>query len=352
MGYAYSPDALIYDSGTGTWRLRPDYDHTMHRVDIQITDDDAYFDGDWTNGEVGDDANQLGSVYDMAGNPIASGQIYDEEYYELSGPGGETIWVERVEIGGQHVGYIVTAPLEEGVTYTQTGGGNVGTASDTGGTDTRITYSEMYSVQCFGPGTMILTAEGEVPVEWLAVGDRVVTRDHGLQPIRWIGRQGVAPSHARREAGIRPVHISPGAIAPGAPSHDLILSGNHRVLLRDAMAELYFGSAEVLVPAKALIDGNAVLPGRDRGGLVYTHLLFERHEIIQAEGLWVESLLTNARALDRLPQALRHEVLAALGDKAHRMQAARICLKPREVALLRPQVRDVAKARRRRNHVA
>lgn len=39
-----------------------------------------------------------------------------------------------------------------------------------------------------GPGSYVMTSQGELPVEWLAVGDQLVTRDHGLQPLRHIER--------------------------------------------------------------------------------------------------------------------------------------------------------------------
>ena len=45
---------------------------------------------------------------------------------------------------------------------------------------------------CFAAGTRILAENGEVPVESLLIGDRVVAlRLGGLAPIRWIGRRDV-----------------------------------------------------------------------------------------------------------------------------------------------------------------
>ena len=42
-------------------------------------------------------------------------------------------------------------------------------------------------IPCFAPGTLIATPKGEVPVENLRAGDRVITRDNGIQEIRWTG---------------------------------------------------------------------------------------------------------------------------------------------------------------------
>lgn len=44
-------------------------------------------------------------------------------------------------------------------------------------------------VACFTPGTGIATPKGEVAFERLKKGDRVLTRDNGIQTIRWIGRK-------------------------------------------------------------------------------------------------------------------------------------------------------------------
>src|SRR5260370_416178 len=41
---------------------------------------------------------------------------------------------------------------------------------------------------CFGRGTLILTAHGEVPVESLANGALVMTTN-GALPVKWVGRQ-------------------------------------------------------------------------------------------------------------------------------------------------------------------
>ena len=40
---------------------------------------------------------------------------------------------------------------------------------------------------CFTPGTMIATLRGERAVETLQQGDKIVTRDNGVQEIAWIG---------------------------------------------------------------------------------------------------------------------------------------------------------------------
>ena len=49
---------------------------------------------------------------------------------------------------------------------------------------TILNFSEIENIICFTPQTRIATPLGLVAIEDLEVGDMVVTRDHGLQPIR------------------------------------------------------------------------------------------------------------------------------------------------------------------------
>ena len=138
------------------------------------------------------------------------------------------------------------------------------------------------TVPCFVAGTLIRTAGGDVPVERLSVGDLVRTRDDGLQPIRWIGR--------RRVAALGP--FAPVAIAADTfGAHDaLMVSPLHRVLVRNAAAELCFGTHEVLAHARDLLRHPGVSV-RDGGQVEYVHLLFDRHQILWSGGLETESFL-------------------------------------------------------------
>ena len=137
-------------------------------------------------------------------------------------------------------------------------------------------------VICFVTGTQILTPGGLVAVEDLVAGDRVVTRDHGAQPIRWIGRRHV-PGHGSNA----PVQFAPGTIGNFAP---LRLSQQHRVLIHSQMAELMFGHCDVLVPAKSLVNGvDICLCACPR--VEWVHLLLQDHHIVLAEGAPCETLL-------------------------------------------------------------
>ncbi len=156
-------------------------------------------------------------------------------------------------------------------------------------------------VICFTPGTRIATAEGEVAVEFLRPGDLVQTLDHGLQPLRWVGRTRV-PALGR----LAPVRIAAHALGN---RRALLVSPQHRMLVSGWQAAMLFAEDEVLVPAQALVNGRQVT--RVEGGTVdYIHLLFDRHEVIWAEGAPSESFHPGQQGWQALDSAARAEVLA------------------------------------------
>lgn len=128
---------------------------------------------------------------------------------------------------------------------------------------------------CFAAGTLIATPRGLRRVDALCPGDMVKTHDDGAQPILWIGRRRVTGF------GINaPVRFEPGCIGN---RYVLFLSPQHRVMIRSPMAELLFGTHEVLVPAKAMIDGCAIRSD-PCAEVSYVHLLLERHTLLEVAG--------------------------------------------------------------------
>lgn len=163
------------------------------------------------------------------------------------------------------------------------------------------------------------------------MGDRVLTRDNGFQDIRWIG--------SRRMAGTgkaAPVVIRGGALGN---VHDLCVSPLHHVLVSGWKAELITGEREVLVPAKALIDGAAIQ--RVTGPAVeYFHILFDAHQVILSDGVFSESFHPGHTGLAAFETAMRAEIcdifpeLSESGCAGYGTVARRV-LKPHEAALLR-----------------
>lgn len=152
----------------------------------------------------------------------------------------------------------------------------------------------------FTPGTLITLAGGrQIPIETLRPGDKVLTRDAGPQPVRWIGR-----ARLRAVGGFAPVVITKGTLGN---TGDLIVSQHHRIFLYQRGTERVGRTAELLVQAKHLVDGDRVYL-REGGHADYLSLIFDRHEIVFAEGIAAESLMVNEATLRLLPDDLAEEV--------------------------------------------
>ena len=158
---------------------------------------------------------------------------------------------------------------------------------------------------CFARGSFIETEDGAKPVEDLVVGDLVMTKDHGLQPIRWIGSAWRSAAMLRQNPKLAPIKIAKDTFGPGRPQQDLLVSPQHRVLVEAPAARAAFGSDEILVAARHLCALEGVAPVESGSGVQYFHILLDRHEIIYANGLETESLYLGAQALKTLsPEAL------------------------------------------------
>ncbi|SIT76993.1 Hint domain-containing protein [Pontibaca methylaminivorans] len=182
-------------------------------------------------------------------------------------------------------------------------------------------------VPCFASGTLIATPGGEVAIEHLRAGDIVLTRDSGPRPIRWIGSRLLDQSTLAASPHLRPVRIRAGALGPGQPRADLVVSPQHRILVRSIIAERMFGAAEVLVAARQLVGLDGIDIAADLTGIRYHHMLFDRHEVVISNGAETESLHTGRQALLSVGPAARAEILAIfpeLRQPDHQPRGARL----------------------------
>ena len=163
---------------------------------------------------------------------------------------------------------------------------------------------------CFARGTLISTDTGEQRVEDISIGDWVATLDNGWQQVRWVGWQSLTSDTMTLLPQFRPIRIRAGALGCGLPSADLVVSPQHRMLVRSLIASRMFGTAEVLVPAVRLLD----LPGVERvegaAAVDYFHILLDRHEVLVANGAAAESLHLGPIALMSMEDEARAEIAA------------------------------------------
>lgn len=198
----------------------------------------------------------------------------------------------------------------------------------TGNTDTGLV--EITQVPCFAAGTRIDTVSGPVTVETLERGDLVLTRDNGPMPILWVGSRKVS-----KFKGNRPVRIRAGSF--GA-LRDVVVSPNHRVLLRDVWAELLYGVPEVLVSAKDLVNHATVIWETHPGPWSYFHILLESHQMLRSEGVFSESYQPGQIGFAAFDDQTRDEIAGLYPDLLEMPSsygpAARMSLKPGETATL------------------
>jgi hypothetical protein len=166
-------------------------------------------------------------------------------------------------------------------------------------------------VTCYVAGTLIDTPDGSRAAEQLVAGDLVRTQDHGAQALRWVGRS----THDVTEA-LAPIRIAVGALGQGLPRRDLLVSPQHRMLLRSRIAARMTGQSEVFLSAKKLLG----LPGVTRetalSQVTYVHFLCDHHEIVFAEGAPSETLLPAPQALATLGRDAIEELQALFPELA------------------------------------
>lgn len=189
-----------------------------------------------------------------------------------------------------------------------------------------FTFPGALAVPCFAAGSMIRTDFGMVAIEKLSVGDMIATCDHGFQPIQWIGSRHLSARQLAECPQYLPIRISAGALGRGCPQSDLLVSPQHRILVRSTIAQRMFGCAEVLVAAKQLVGIEGIEIAEDATEVVYFHMLFEHHEIVYSNGAETESLFTGPMALKAVGRAAAEEIFnlfPQLRDRDYSAEPAR-----------------------------
>ncbi len=197
------------------------------------------------------------------------------------------------------------------------------TVTATGQQDTGNTIGMPYdqimrasAVVCFASGTRISTATGLVNVEDLSQGDLVWTLDHGYQPIRWISAKHVPHPLIEANPKLTPIRIRQGAIRKNVPSRDLIVSQQHRVYIKSTICERVSESQEALVPAKQLLALEGFELATDMHNVTYYHFIFDRHEVVMADGALAEFFYPGPQAIKALSPETKEELFTLFPELA------------------------------------
>ena len=172
-------------------------------------------------------------------------------------------------------------------------------------------------VICFTPGTRIVTPDGARQIENLRPGDSIQTKDNGPQQVIWTGHRRMTGARLHAMPHLRPIRFRSGALGIDRPDEDLLVSPQHRMLVKGAAALSLFHADEVLVAAEDLLNDGSICIDRTLREVTYVHVLMERHQIVWANGLETESFHPSNTALETVDPAQRAgllDILPSLAD--------------------------------------
>jgi hypothetical protein len=165
------------------------------------------------------------------------------------------------------------------------GGGGGGGSADTGSPVTAISGEhtgngsviiEATSL-CFLAGTQIRTPSGEIAIDALSVGDKILSYSGEARCIVWIGHSRVSAKPGQRDAAT-PILIFKGAIADNVPAKNLRVTKAHGLYID-----------EVLIPAEFLVNHHSIVwDDRSQDYTIY-HIELETHDVLVADGAPAES---------------------------------------------------------------
>ena len=206
------------------------------------------------------------------------------EILQLAGI-ASTLKITNIQTGD--VIFLPNAPVGFGLNYnTNTGtlaitngGSTLGDLVFTPATSLTTSFFKNEVLQCFAAGTRIATPVGPRTVETLREGDLVHIRNNEARTIEWVGKRRVDCSRHPAAGKVWPFRIAAHAFGHDAPGRDLLLSPDHGIFAGD-----------VLIPVKYLDNGTTIRQV-NVPEVTYYHFELAEHEIVEAEGLTVETLL-------------------------------------------------------------
>jgi hypothetical protein len=308
MDYGYPVSFLDFDADRGIWSLDHDFDTATMCWQIVEGADGA-------------------ELRDTMGRLVLQGTMTADVPLVLEKPEGGTLRLDRIEISGVLCLYLAAEPLLSGVDYREVEPFALPARA--------ASPEEIAALPCLGGGTMLATAEGPMPIDWLRPGDRVLTRDNGYQPLLWVGQHTMP---RRAPTVTRPLLLAADCFGAALPERDVLLSPGTGVLLAGHELELWFGESEMFACARHADPGATAGGGSQK---LYS-LLLAAPEVVLAEGMWVSSVHADAAYLSLLPDRIRGAVGPQL--QADHAEPVRAWLEDWEVAMFRRE--RLARARR------
>lgn len=149
---------------------------------------------------------------------------------------------------------------------------------------------------------MIETDDGPIPLDWIACGDRVLTRDAGFQTVLWVARTPLDIAFMRAYPEVGPVTLEKGLLGKGCPVVDLVVSPSQLVPLHDP------DLGQVLVSADVIAEPIYPSSRQKRERFTYVNVLLDKHHLIRVQGTWMGSLFTADLDTDNCTDGHMHPV--------------------------------------------
>lgn len=172
---------------------------------------------------------------------------------------------------------------------------------------------EHINAVCFTAGTLVETPAGAVRIETLKAGDLVMTQN-GVKPVSWAGKRRLDVVDLSHNPKLQPVRIPAGALGNGLPNADVTFSPQHRIVVRSAIAQQMFGTAEVLVPVKHLVGHEGIEVATDLTEVTYIHLMFDEHTTVEVCGIEAETMYPGIEAFKMVTKDGLDELRAIFDD--------------------------------------
>lgn len=268
------------------------------------------------------DLSQIGTYRLADGSIVAEDTIYQAEYgYWLKDPTtGETFQIVNITFGSKAGTdgsmWFTEKPLVPGTNYQmmyhidQSPGYDNGDVTDQ--YETAFQYTNL--AKCYSAGTMVAAENGQVAVEDIRVGDMLKSVDGEFKPVRWIESRRIEKAELDANPNLRPVVITAGALGNGLPKRDLVVSRQHRIMVRSDLTKLLTGSQEALIPAIKLTQLPGIYVDESAESVHYFHILLDEHDAIYAEGTVAETLYLGEMALSDYSDEAVAELLAIFPD--------------------------------------
>ena len=244
---------------------------------------------------------QILSVFDQDGNQIISPSSVQPDIEQGLGAGDEHLIFQQnnliIDLRGvidpDNPGTLVFTNDDETA--------DPGLGDNDGELDFEDVVADFGGFPCIEATTLVETIGGHVAASDIRAGDLVMTRDNGPQAVLWAGVRTLTFPGAREDQ----IPVLMPRRGRDGQMQDLILSPQHRVLISTT-------EGEAIVPAKALLRQRGVRLMKGRRKVTYVTLLTRQHQIIAANGVWVETFYPGPIALGYLSPEQRSDLTSAV----------------------------------------